>query len=145
MGKGQQEIRGFALLSRKILFSWATRMQRLGQRWNSLLRKEKWERNSISPALAKTTSGSPFGSGIPLWFPIAALNSGPKTYPQIAFERMIWVMFLTWKKLLFSTCDFEVLPTVSVILILILNGNTALETGHKWHFPGLDIEQGHMV
>lgn len=129
MGKGRLEIRGFALLSGEILFLWATRRQRLGQGWNSeilfSLREEKQEKNSIFLAIVKIALGPTLGSGIPLWFPLTALNSGCKTYHLIIFERVIWVMFLTAS---FSKCDFKVLPTVSVILTLNLNGDIALLT-----------------
>lgn len=108
--------------------------------WNSLLRQEKQEKEHLS-SYSQSSFRANLSVRYALWFPLTALHSGPKTYLQLIFERVIWVIFLTAS---FSKCNFEVLPTVSVILTLNLNRDIAPETfDMSWDFPGFDIEQGH--
>lgn len=107
--------------------------------WNSLLRQEKQEKEHLS-SYSQSSFRANLSVRYALWFPLTALNSGPKTYLQLIFERVIWVTFLTAS---FSKCNFEALPTVSVILTLNLNRDIAPETfDMSWHVPGFDIEQG---
>lgn len=75
LGDGKRTVRNksFGPLSREILFSWATRRQRLGQGWNSeiffSLREGKQEKNNVSPAIANVALGPTFGSVMPSGFP----------------------------------------------------------------------------
>lgn len=60
------------------------------------------------------------------------------TYLWMLFEKVTWVVLATDS---FSKCNFEVLPTGSVFLLLILNLGTLHEARH---FVDLDIEQGYV-
>lgn len=72
--------------------------------------------------------------------PLSALESVSNDFLETLFESVTWVVFRTDS---FSKCNFEILPSGSVSLTRILNGDTGLETlGMIRHFLDFDIEQG---